>query len=143
MVQTKTSHLGKASYAIILLGWRYLKHCEKRCIRNYMYVMSTFLQWYPTEDVLNKPLKSTYNASQKCRIQHCTGGVGAWCKHPYAKCPNSFDHDCSFRASEIKHHFLSKFYNANDSESTLSLSWSQKVWRLFLKFRCYLLKGDI
>ncbi len=24
MVQTKTSHLGKVSYAIILLGWRYL-----------------------------------------------------------------------------------------------------------------------
>ncbi len=23
MVQTKTSHLGKVSYAIILLGWRY------------------------------------------------------------------------------------------------------------------------
>ncbi len=31
---------------------------------------------------------------QKWKIQHCTGGVGALCKHPYAKCPNSFDNDC-------------------------------------------------
>ncbi len=30
MVQTKTSHLGKVSYAIILLGWRYLKKKKKK-----------------------------------------------------------------------------------------------------------------
>ncbi len=32
---------------------------------------------------------------EKLRIHHCTGGVGALCKQPYTKCPNSFDHDCS------------------------------------------------
>ena len=28
---------------------------------------------------------------QKWVIQHCTEGVGALCKQPYAKWPNSFD----------------------------------------------------
>ncbi len=37
---------------------------------------------------------------QKWRIQHCTGGVGALCKHPYAKCPNSFDDDCRYLSDD-------------------------------------------
>ncbi len=37
---------------------------------------------------------------QKWRIQHCTGGVGALCKHPYAKCPNSFDDDRSLTSDQ-------------------------------------------
>ncbi len=31
---------------------------------------------------------------QKWRIQHCTREVGVLCKHPYVKCPNSFDDNC-------------------------------------------------